>query len=120
MGLIRHSLRWNIFSLLIQFLSHVAFRILRFNLLLKIDEDLGVINESSWVSFFGSLVQTTIRKYFFSRSVINNWNSLPLKVVNAASLDSFKKKLDNPWEDKICFNTRRTVETSKKYNIQLV
>ena len=42
-GLIKHSLRQNISSLLIQFLSQAAFRILSFNLLLKKDEDLGVI-----------------------------------------------------------------------------
>ena len=47
------------------------------------------------------LVQTTIRKYFFSIRVINNCNSLPYEVVNAVSLDSFKSKLDNAWEDKI-------------------
>ena len=48
------------------------------------------------------LVPTTIRKQFFSIRVINNWNSLPYEVVNAVSLDSFKSKLDNPWEDKVC------------------
>ena len=47
------------------------------------------------------LVQTTIRKYFSSIRVINNCNSLPYEVVNAVSLDSFKSKLDNAWENKI-------------------
>ena len=47
------------------------------------------------------LRKTTIRKHFFSIRVINNWNSLPYKIANAVSLDSFKSKLDNAWEDKI-------------------
>ena len=47
------------------------------------------------------LAQTTIRKHFFSIRAINNWNSLPYEVVNTVSLDSFKSKLDNAWEDKI-------------------
>ena len=46
-------------------------------------------------------VQTTLHKHYFSLSVINNWNSLPYEVVNTISLDSFKSKLNNTWEDKI-------------------
>ena len=48
-----------------------------------------------------------IRKHFFGYflvyffRVINNWNSLPYKVVNAVCLNSFKSKLHNAWEDKI-------------------
>ena len=44
--------------------------------------------------------QTLLRGHFFSVRVINNWNSLPHEVVNAGSLESFKSKLDNSWEDK--------------------
>ena len=39
-------------------------------------------------------------KHFFSIGLINDWNSLPLGVINAVSLDSFKTKLDNVWSDK--------------------
>ena len=67
--------------------------------------DLFMISESRTrghnFKLYKPLVQTTIRKHFFSIRVINNWNSLPYKVVNAVSLDSFKSKLDNAWEDKI-------------------
>ena len=67
--------------------------------------DLFMINESRTrghnFKLYKPLVQTTIRKRFFSVRVINNWNSLPYEVVNAISLDSFKSKLDNAWEDKI-------------------
>jgi hypothetical protein len=38
-----------------------------------------------------------IRKYFFSQRVINHWNALPQNVVEAATLDSFKKQLDDVW-----------------------
>ena len=47
------------------------------------------------------LIQTTICKHFFSIRVISNCNSLPYEVVNAVSLDSFKSKLVNAWENKI-------------------
>ena len=67
--------------------------------------DLFTINESRTrghnFKLYKALVQTTIRKHFFSIRIINNWNSLLYKVVNAVSLDSFKSKLDNAWEDKV-------------------
>ena len=67
--------------------------------------DLFMISESRTrghnFKLYKPLVQTTIRKHFFSIRVINNWSSLPYEVVNAVSLDSFKSKLDNAWEDKI-------------------
>ena len=64
-----------------------------------------MINESRTrghnFKLFKPLVQTAMHKYFFNVSVINNWNSLPYDVVNVVSLESFKSKLDNAWEDKI-------------------
>ena len=39
-----------------------------------------------------------IRRNYFSQRVIPVWNSLPDKVVNATSTDSFKAKLDKHWE----------------------
>ena len=87
--------------------------------------DLFTINEpkTRGISFklYKPLVQTTIRKHFYSISVMNNWNSLPYKVVNAVSLDSFHSKLDNAWEDKkyMCFN-KKIAESSKKYYTHLV
>ena len=35
------------------------------------------------------------RKNFFSQRVINQWNQLPSDVVEAASVNMFKNKLDN-------------------------
>ena len=67
--------------------------------------DLFMINESRTrghnFKLYKPLVQTTIRKHFFSIRVANNWNSFPYEVVSAVSLDSFKSKLDNAWENKI-------------------
>ena len=87
--------------------------------------DLFTINEpkTRGISFklYKPLVQTTIRKHFYSIRVMNNWNSLPYKVVNAVSLDSFHSKSDNAWEDKkyMCFN-KNIAESSKKYYAHLV
>jgi len=39
-----------------------------------------------------------IRKFFFSQIVVNNWNSLQEYIVNASSVYSFKKRLDNYYE----------------------
>ena len=67
--------------------------------------DLFMINESTTRGhnfiLYKPLAQTTIRKHFFSIRVINNWKSLPYEVVNAVSLDGFKSKLDNAWEDNL-------------------
>ena len=38
-----------------------------------------------------------IRSKFFSRRVVNDWNSLPSEVVNAKSTEIFKKQLDKYW-----------------------
>ena len=43
---------------------------------------------------------TSLRLSFFTQRVVNRWNSLPSVVVMAPSLDSFKNRLDNHWEDK--------------------
>ena len=38
-------------------------------------------------------------KSFFKRTA-NSWNSLPKHVIDAPSVDSFKKRLDEAWESK--------------------
>ena len=67
--------------------------------------DLFMISESRTrghnFKLYKPLVQTAIHKHFFSIRVIHNRNSLLYEVVNAVSLESFKSKLDNAWEDKI-------------------
>ena len=37
---------------------------------------------------------TTRRQKFFSMQVVNAWNSLPVHVVNAVSVNAFKSRLD--------------------------
>ena len=34
----------------------------------------------------------------FSQRVINDWNSLPANIVEAANVNAFKNKLDKHWE----------------------
>jgi len=36
---------------------------------------------------------------FFSRRVVNSWNSLPQHVIEAPSVNSFKKRLDDYYQD---------------------
>ena len=34
-----------------------------------------------------------LRKYFFANRVMNDWNSLPIKVLNAETINQFKDRL---------------------------
>ena len=38
------------------------------------------------------------RAKFFSHRVVKKWNKLPEDVVSAATVDNFKKKLDQHWD----------------------
>ena len=40
-----------------------------------------------------------IRKHYFRNRIIKTWNSLPDLVISAPSLNSFKNKIDNYWEN---------------------
>ena len=42
-----------------------------------------------------------VRINSFSQRVINDWNSLPVKVIKAESLNLFKNNLDDVWSDKM-------------------
>jgi len=39
-------------------------------------------------------VHLDIRKYFFSIRVIEEWNSLPVELINCNTVESFKKRTD--------------------------
>lgn len=41
-----------------------------------------------------------VRAKSFSQRAINSWNSMPENVIQAPSLDTFKNRLDDVWEDK--------------------
>ena len=38
------------------------------------------------------------KKFFFSQRVVNSWNSLPQHIVEAPSINSFKKRLDDYYQ----------------------
>ena len=42
----------------------------------------------------GEPFRTEVRRNFFTQRVVNVWNSLPKKAVEAKTLSDFKKKLD--------------------------
>ena len=42
--------------------------------------------------------QRQVRSQSYSIRVINDWNNIPAHVVNAETVTSFKKRLDNHWE----------------------
>ena len=37
------------------------------------------------------------RKNNFAQKCVNDWNSLPMEVVNAPSINTFKNRLDSHW-----------------------
>ena len=39
------------------------------------------------------------RKYFFAERIVSVWNSLPVNIVNAASVRSFKTNFDSFWKE---------------------
>jgi hypothetical protein len=43
--------------------------------------------------------RTNRRTYSFSQRVVDHWNSLPDKVVEASSVDSFKSSVNKHWRD---------------------
>ena len=43
-----------------------------------------------------------LRKYSFSCRVVNVWNSLPQRVVEASNTNIFKTRLDKFWSDQDC------------------
>ena len=47
--------------------------------------------------------RTRLRQSFFSRRVVGQWNDLPGDIAGAASLVSFKNKLDEYFPQKVLF-----------------
>jgi len=50
----------------------------------------------------------TIKQKFFTRRVVNEWNTLPETVVEAPSLNSFKSRLDKHWSDRMYVTPKLT------------
>ena len=42
--------------------------------------------------------ETNLFRNFFSNRIINNWNNLPMEIVMAGTLNSFKNLLDKHWQ----------------------
>ena len=42
-----------------------------------------------------------VRSNAFSQRVVNDWNSLPERVIKAESLNLFKNRLDDVWSEKM-------------------
>ncbi len=49
---------------------------------------------------FKERVVTSTRSNFFTSRVVELWNELPVDVVTAANIDSFKENLDRFWSSK--------------------
>ena len=43
--------------------------------------------------------RTTARKTFFLNRIIEEWNRLPQHVIDSSSVNVFKNRLDEAWED---------------------
>ena len=43
--------------------------------------------------------RTTVRKTFFSNTIIDEWNRLPQYVIDLSSVNVFKNRLDEAWKD---------------------
>ena len=53
---------------------------------------------------------TNARLHYFSYRVVDNWNSLPINVVTACSVNSFKNALDKYWSSQdIVYNYRSLI-----------
>jgi len=51
------------------------------------------------LKLFKPRCRTTVRQNFFSLRIVNEWNKLPLDVMEAPSINMFKNRLDQHWHD---------------------
>ena len=56
-----------------------------------------VPTRSNGYKLFKKFCHLNVRKYSFSQRVVNDWNTLPIEVVQAPDVESFKTKLDLFW-----------------------
>ena len=63
-----------------------------------------------------------IRKYTFPNRVVNNWNSLPERVVNSETTIRFEKGLDSYWKNqdqKFNYKTQIATTTTQDHEIEI-
>ncbi len=64
---------------------------------------------------FKNRANKTIRLKSFPNRIVNTWNNLPVKVVEAPSLSSFKNRLDSLWENQdIRYDYRASIDVKKQ------
>jgi len=51
--------------------------------------------------------KTLLRQHYFRERITDSWNSLPDKVVEAPSIQSFERRLDKHWMDECCLMTHQ-------------
>ena len=51
------------------------------------------------LKLFKERCRLNYRKYLFSQRAVDDWNSLPSKVIDASSVNVFKNRLDSHWSD---------------------
>ena len=56
-----------------------------------------VPTRSNGYKLFKKFCRLNVRKYSFSQRVVNDWNTLPIEVVQVPDVESFKTKLDLFW-----------------------
>ena len=56
-----------------------------------------VPTRSNGYKLFKKFCRLNVRKYSLSQRVVNDWNTLPIEVVQAPDVESFKTKLDLFW-----------------------
>ena len=59
--------------------------------------------------------RTTTRTTFFSNRIIDEWNRLPQYVIDSSSVNVFKNRLDETWEDMGTYSWKATSLINYKY-----
>ena len=64
--------------------------------------------------------RTKRRQMYFTARIVNVWNSLPNYVIEARSVISFEKRLDNYWKDQaVKYNFEENLITTPGHHISL-
>jgi len=72
--------------------------------------DLNDCTRGNYMKLVKNYVRYDMRKYFFTCRIINLWNSLPIDVVHASSVNDFKNKLDAYWStQEMMYNYRAEI-----------
>jgi hypothetical protein len=65
------------------------------------------------LSLFQNFSKRNVRKYFFSNRICNTWNNLPVHVIQAEKVNTFKNRLDNCWsEQEVLYNYQAALSTT--------